>query len=174
MSRERSTARREARDTGELAVPETPVELTALEKCLLNDYQRGLPLCPSPYAEIAAQTGVSEEAVIRTLESLLARGLISRVGPVFAPQQAGSSTLAAMAVPPERLQEVAALVSGYDEVNHNYAREHAVNLWFVVTAPDESRLRQVLDDITRATGITVLNLPLERAFFIDLGFPLWC
>ena len=24
------------------------------------------------------------------------------------------------------------------------------------------------------TGIAVLNLPLERAFYIDLGFPLWC
>jgi DNA-binding Lrp family transcriptional regulator len=174
MPRVTSPAQRGPRGTGTVAALDAPAQLTALEKCLLNEYQRGLPVCPSPYAEIAGQLGVTEEAVIRTLESLLARGLVSRVGPVFAPQQAGASTLAAMAVPAERLEAVAEMVNRYEEVNHNYQREHAINLWFVVTAPDESRLQQVLDEITQATGIAVLNLPLERAFFIDLGFPLWC
>ena len=149
-------------------------ELTALEKCLLNEYQRGFPLCPEPYAEIAAQLGVAEGEVIRTLESLQRRGFISRVGPVFAPQRAGASTLAALAVPEDRLESVAARVSGYAEVNHNYQREHAWNLWFVVTAPDQQRVEQVLADIEAVTGLPVLNLPLQRAFFIDLGFPLWC
>lgn len=174
MPRVVSPAQREPGSTGKVAVLDTSLQLTALEKCLLNEYQRGLPLCPSPYAEMAGQLGVTEEAVISTLESLLARGLISRVGPVFAPQQAGASTLAAMAVPAGRLEAIAEMVSRYEEVNHNYQREHAFNLWFVVTAPDASRLQQVLDEITRTTGIAVLDLPLERAFFIDLGFPLWC
>ena len=150
------------------------IALTALEKCLLNEYQRGFPLCPEPYAEIAAQLGVAEIDVIQTLESLQRRGFISRVGPVFAPQRAGASTLAALAVPEDRLESVANLVSAYAEVNHNYQREHAWNLWFVVTAPDQQRVEQVLADIEAATGLAVLNLPLERAFYIDLGFPLWC
>ena len=150
------------------------IALTALEKCLLNEYQRGFPLCPEPYAEIAAQLGVAEADVILTLESLQRRGFISRVGPVFAPQRAGASTLAALAVPDDRLESVANLVSAYAEVNHNYQREHAWNLWFVVTAPDQQRVEQVLADIEVATGLAVLNLPLERAFYIDLGFPLWC
>ena len=174
MSRANLAAHHNAMATGKPAAPEIPLRLTALEKCLLNEYQRGLPLCPSPYAEIAAQLGVTEEGIITALESLLARGLISRVGPVFVPQQIGVSTLAAMAVPPQRLETVAELVSSYEEVNHNYAREHDFNLWFVVTASDNTRLLQVLDEITQATGIAVLNLPLERAFYIDLGFPLWC
>jgi DNA-binding Lrp family transcriptional regulator len=150
------------------------IALTALEKCLLNEYQRGFPLCPEPYAEIAAQLGVAEADVIQTLESLQRRDFISRVGPVFAPQRAGASTLAALAVPEDRLESVADLVSAYAEVNHNYQREHAWNLWFVVTAPDQQRVAQVLADIEAATGLAVLNLPLERAFYIDLGFPLWC
>ena len=58
---------------------DTPATLTALEKCLLNEYQRGFPLCALPYAEIAQQLDVSEMRVITTLESLQQRGLISRL-----------------------------------------------------------------------------------------------
>ena len=157
-----------------LAILDTPVKLTALEMCMLNEYQRDFPLCASPFALLAEQQGVTEAEVIATLESLQQRGLISRVGPVFAPQRAGASTLAAISVPDGELQRVADFVSSFEEVNHNYEREHAFNLWFVVTAPDQLRIRQVLDEIQTGTGLRVLDLPLERAFYIDLGFPLWC
>ena len=156
------------------AVLHTPIALSALEKTLLNDFQRGLPLCASPFAEIARQTGVSEDEVISTLESLQQRGLISRVGPVFAPRRAGASTLAAMAVPVTQLESVAGIVNGFIGVNHNYQREHAFNLWFVVTAPDQAQVERILANIEEATGLPVLDLPLEHAFYIDLGFPLWC
>jgi len=157
-----------------VSVLNTPLHLSALEKCLLNEYQRGFPLCASPFAVIAEQQGVTEEEVIETLESLQQRGLISRVGPVFAPQRAGASTLAALSVPGEELQRVADIVSDFEEVNHNYEREHRFNLWFVVTAMDEAHVQRVLDAIEEETGLVVLKLPLERSFYIDLGFPLWC
>jgi DNA-binding Lrp family transcriptional regulator len=157
-----------------VSVLNTPLQLNALEKCLLNEYQRGFPLCSSPFAVIADQQGVTEEEVIETLESLQQRDLISRVGPVFAPQRAGASTLAALSVPGDELQRVADIVSRFGEVNHNYEREHSFNLWFVVTASDEAHVQRVLDAIEEETGLTVLNLPLERSFYIDLGFPLWC
>jgi siroheme decarboxylase len=157
-----------------VSVLNTPLQLSALEKCLLNEYQRGFPLCASPFAVIADQQGVTEEEVIETLESLQQRGLVSRIGPVFAPQRAGASTLAALSVPGEELQRVADIVSDFEEVNHNYEREHSFNLWFVVTAKDEAHVLRVLDAIEEQTGLAVLNLPLERSFYIDLGFPLWC
>jgi len=157
-----------------VALLDAPVTLTALEQCLLNEYQRGFPLCASPYAEIAQQLDVSEMDVMTTLDSLQQRGLISRVGPVFAPQRAGASTLAAVSVPVDKLETVADIISQYEEVNHNYEREHTFNLWFVVTAPDQARVGQVLDEIEATTGLPVLDLPLEHSFYIDLGFPLWC
>ena len=160
--------------TRPLAILDTPVSLTALEKCLLNDYQRGFPLCASPFARIAEQQGVTEKEVISTLDSLQQRGLVSRVGPVFAPLRAGASTLAALSVPDRELERVADCVSRYEEVNHNYEREHTFNLWFVVTAPDQAHVQRVLQAIEVETGLPVLALPLERSFYIDLGFPLWC
>jgi DNA-binding Lrp family transcriptional regulator len=100
------------------------------------------------------------------------RGAISRVGAVFAPWRIGVSTLAAMAVPPGRLEEVAAQVSARAEVNHNYQRDHYYNLWFVATAADEGTLASVLDVITAESGCRVLSLPLVEQFHIDLGFDL--
>lgn len=145
-------------------------KLSQLEQQLLNDFQRDLPLVRRPFAAIAEALGVDERTVLRTLQDLRQRGLISRVGPVFAPRRAGVSTLAALAVSPEDLETVAELVSAYPEVNHNYQREHRFNLWFVLTAPDQDRLSAVIDDIEQRTGLPVLDLPLERDYHIDLGF----
>jgi DNA-binding Lrp family transcriptional regulator len=144
----------------------------ALERDLLDDFQKDFPLEPRPYRAIAARLGCDEDTVLDLLERMSEAGLVSRVGPVFAPHRAGASTLAAIAVPQARLDAVAALVSGYDEVNHNYEREHRFNLWFVVCAPDAARVAAVLDEIAARTGLPVMDLPLEQAFHIDLGFPL--
>jgi len=143
-----------------------------LERALLDGFQRDLPLVPRPFAEIARRLGTDEATVIEVLARLQAEGVVSRVGAVVAPHRAGWSTLAAMAVPPAHLDEVAALVSSYKEVNHNYEREHRLNLWFVVAASSRARVEGVLAEIEYWTGLAVLDLPLEEAFRLDLGLPL--
>jgi DNA-binding Lrp family transcriptional regulator len=147
-------------------------QLNALEQSLLNDFQQGFPLSPTPFAEMAAQLGVSEEQVLTTLARLQQRGAVSRVGPVFRTHSIGASTLAAMSVPEERLEAVAEQVNSFDAVNHNYEREHKLNLWFVATAPNEEHLQQVLQEIESSTGIEVIALPMLEDFHIDLGFDL--
>jgi DNA-binding Lrp family transcriptional regulator len=143
-----------------------------LEFHLLNDWQRDLPLVSAPFAAIGAKLGLDEDAVLTALKRLHVKGAVGRVGPVFAPWRIGVSTLAAMAVPAERLEEVAALVSARNEVNHNYEREHRYNLWFVATARDEVRLAAALEYIAAAAGLPVISLPLVEQFHIDLGFDL--
>jgi len=147
-------------------------ELTDIERRLLNDWQQHFPLSSTPYADIARELGVNEEEVLQTLTRLLAQGSISRIGAVLRPNTVGVSTLAAMAVPNAELETVAALVSAYPEVNHNYEREHTLNLWFVVTAPDSARLQQVLNEISTRSGYAVLPFPLLEDYHIDLGFDL--
>lgn len=147
-------------------------ELTEFDQRLLNDFQRDFPLSPAPYAEIARRLGVTENDVLERLKALTRTGAVSRVGAVVRPNTVGVSTLAAMAVPMEALESVAALVNEYSEVNHNYERENHLNLWFVATSTDVARLQGVLDEISVRTGYEVLSFPLEEDYHIDLGFDL--
>jgi len=148
------------------------IELDTVDKRLLDEFQRGFPLTTRPYAALAEKLGLGEDEVMDRLQALHGSGAVSRIGAIVAPQRAGWSTLAAMAVPPDRLNAVADLVSAYPAVNHNYEREHRLNLWFVITGPDEGSVGRVLEDIRSRTGIDVLDLPMIEAYRLDLGFPL--
>ena len=148
------------------------MRLTANEARLIDRWQRGFPLVRRPYAEIGRDAGLSERDVIEMLRRLKAAGVLSRIGATVRPNTVGASTLAAIEVPPERLQDVAALVSSEPSVTHNYEREHAVNLWFVVTAANRGTVDLVLDRIRDVTGLLVHDLPLLRSYFVDLGFAL--
>ncbi|MDH3659145.1 MAG: Lrp/AsnC family transcriptional regulator [Alphaproteobacteria bacterium] len=143
-----------------------------INRALLDRYQRDFPLTAAPYATIGQDLDLAESEVIARLDALKRSGMISRIGAVVAPHRAGWSTLAAVAAPEDRLEEVAELVSALPEVNHNYEREHDFNLWFVVTGKDKDHVARVLGEIGEKTGLDVLDLPLEQAFHIDLGFPI--
>ena len=140
----------------------------AADLAFVNRWQRGFPLDARPFARM----GISEDKALATLRSLKQLGVIDRVGPVFRPNTVGASSLAAMSVPPERLAEVAALVSGQPGVNHNYEREHRTNLWFVVTGRDAITVEETIRTLEEASGLRVLRLPLLEEFHVDLGFDL--
>jgi DNA-binding Lrp family transcriptional regulator len=143
-----------------------------LEFSLLNQWQRNFPITAQPFEQIGAKVGAGGTATLETLRHLQARGAISRVGAVFAPRRVGASTLAAVAAPAERIEEIANLISARPEVNHNYQREHIYNLWFVATASDQTTLAAALDTIEHETECAVIALPLEQEYHIDLGFDL--
>lgn len=147
--------------------------MNTLEFRLLNDFQRDFPLCERPYLELAQRLDMSEQWVLSSLARLQQKGVVGRVGATFAPNTVGTSTLAALEVATTDLERVGNTVNGFPGVNHNYLRSHAINLWFVVTAPDAAHLSGTLADIERtARSGTVLSLPLISEYRIDLGFDL--
>ncbi len=146
--------------------------LSPLERQILNQYQHHFPLSTTPYADMAKALKLSEASVIHCLRGLMRKGVISRIGPVFQAKKMGASTLVAMAVPTERLETVAALINSYEEVNHNYERNHQFNLWFVVIAQTWADIIQLLAEIETITQLPLLNLPMETDYYIDLGFPI--
>ncbi|MCK9261568.1 MAG: Lrp/AsnC family transcriptional regulator [Azoarcus sp.] len=148
------------------------LDIDSAEFRLLNDWQRGFPLVSRPFAAIGDRVGLSEQAVIDCYLEWVTAGVVSRVGAVFAPRRLGAGALVALAVPPARLDEVAARVSAEPGVNHNYEREHAFNLWFVASATNDEALRQMVSSIELDTGCHAIFLPMEEEFHIDLGFDL--
>jgi siroheme decarboxylase len=144
----------------------------ALDYRLLNEFQRDFPLVERPFAVIAARLGAGEAEVMARYGRLLREGAISRIGVVFRPNAAGASTLAALAAPASRLEQIAQYLGAQEEVNHNYEREHRFNLWFVLAAPSQAALQAAIARIERDTGLPVLVLPLLEEFHIDLGFDL--
>lgn len=143
-----------------------------IEMRLLNDFQHRFPLVHRPFHKIGEHLRIGEGEVIRHLVRLSEDGVVSRVGPVFSPGCIGVSTLAALAVPEGRLEALGIWVSLLHEINHNYQREHAYNLWFVATAPDQASLDAVLSRIEDHAACPMLRLPLLERFHIDLGFDL--
>ncbi len=144
----------------------------SIDTALLDDWQRDLPLVPRPFGVMARGLGVTEGVVLERLRALQEGGVVARVGGVVRPNTLGASTLAALAAPQFQVDEIAGLLAGIDGINHIYLRENAVNLWFVVTGPDRDYVEAVLQMIEHRTGLAVLDLKLEQAYHIDLGFAL--
>lgn len=143
--------------------------IDAIDRRIIDSLQGGFPLTERPYADAAAALGIEEAELLARLERLLAEGVLSRFGPLYnAERLGGAVTLAAMAVPQERFEEVAALVNAHPEVAHNYERDDALNMWFVVAAERPERVAEVLEEITRETGLEVLDLPKRTEFFLEL------
>ena len=148
------------------------VLIDPIDLALLNDWQRNFPLLQRPFAEIGAAMDCPEDGVIGRFRRMAEAGRITRIGATCAPNSVSASTLAAMAVPQERIETVAAIVGTQPGVNHSYLRENRWNLWFVATGPDRRHVDAVLDTIRRQTDLSVLDLPIIRPFNIDLGFSL--
>lgn len=147
------------------------IPLTDFEKQLINSYQGGFPLTPEPFKEIAETLGVTSEQVKSKVEDLLERGVLTRFGPLYNIEKAdGVFSLCALKVPEERFDAVTEQVNEFAEVAHNYQRDHAWNMWFVLATRSESELVARFEEIMEITGCPGLNLPKEKEFFVGLRF----
>ena len=147
------------------------VVLAALDKRIINRLQDGFPISERPYAEVAAELGTDEATLMARIDALLEAGVLTRFGPLYhAEQLGGSLTLAAMSVPPEDFERVAAQVNAFPEVAHNYARDHELNMWFVLATETPERIQKVLQAIEQAASYRVYNMPKKEEFFVGLKF----
>jgi len=143
--------------------------LDATDRAIVNRLQDGLPISERPFASVAAELGIGEDRLVERLDALRDAGVLSRFGPMYnAERLGGAFCLAAMAVPEQRFEEVADVVNGFAEVAHNYRREHALNMWFVLGTDEPARIAAVIDEIRTATGLEVYDFPKEEEYFVRL------
>lgn len=141
--------------------------LSELDRRIVNALQGGFPICERPYAEAAESLGLSEDALLARLKHLVESGYASRFGPLWNSEELGGAVcLAAMAVPAERFEDVAVQVNAHREIAHNYARDHRLNMWFVVSAEKPQRIDETIAAIEDETGLKVWPMPKEEEYFV--------
>ncbi|WP_222910812.1 Lrp/AsnC family transcriptional regulator [Pseudomonas sp. DNDY-54] len=142
-----------------------------LDRRLINRLQHGLPLVRHPWQALAEEL-VTEPDELRTrVQALLDDGTLTRFGPMFDIERLGGAfTLAALSVPEERFDAVAAQLEVMPEVAHNYRREHAWNMWFVLGCATPQGIADTIAQIEAQTGLPVLNLPKEETYHVGLHF----
>jgi siroheme decarboxylase len=146
-------------------------QMDAVDKAIVNGLQGGFPICERPYREVAQQFGIGEEELIARLEKLLAEKVLTRFGPMFQIERMGGAfSLAAMKVPEEDYERVAGIVNALPEVAHNYRREHAFNMWFVLATETPEGISQAIARIERDSSLTVYNMPKEKEYFVGARF----
>ncbi|WP_374510134.1 Lrp/AsnC family transcriptional regulator [Niveibacterium sp.] len=146
-------------------------QLDPIDRTLITALQDGIPLIERPYAALANALGISEQAVVDRIAALLERRVLTRFGPMFdVAKMGGAFVLAALAVPDERWDAVCEQVNALPEVAHNYRREHALNMWFVLATETPQGIAAAIARIEADTGLPVYAFPKEREFFVELKF----
>lgn len=141
------------------------------DRAIINRLQKGFPICERPYAEVAAELDLDESELIGRLERLLAEKTLSRFGPMYhAERLGGGLSLCAMRVPDADFERVAAQVNAFPEVAHNYERDHALNMWFVLATETPQGIKEAIAGIERATGLHVYDLPKIEEYYVGLRF----
>lgn len=140
-----------------------------LDRAIINGLQGGFPVCDRPFADVAARLHSTEQEVISRIGRLLERGILSRFGPMYhAERLGGSLSLAAMKIPDSDFDRVAEIVNAMPEVAHNYRRDHALSMWFVLATETPREHAAALEKIEQETGYPVYDMPKIKEYFIGL------
>lgn len=140
------------------------------DRAIINHMQGGFPLCDQPYARVAQDLGMDESELLARLKKLLDDGVLTRFGPLFnAERMGGSLSLAAMKIPAQDFDRIAGIVNAMPEIAHNYAREHELNMWFVVATETPHLHLELVRKIESETGFAVYDMPKIKEYFVGLN-----
>jgi DNA-binding Lrp family transcriptional regulator len=142
-----------------------------LDVRILNLIQKDFVITKNPFSAIALKLEIDEQVLLEKVKSLLERGILTRVGPFYNMDKSnGYVSLVAMIVPEEDYAAVTSVVNAYEEVAHNYKREHQFNMWFVIASTNKKNVLAILAEIEEKTGLKTYNFPKLKEFALDLFF----
>jgi DNA-binding Lrp family transcriptional regulator len=105
--------------------------MNALDDKIVRATQAGLPLVPEPYAEVAQQLGIPQEALIAGLENMLADGRIRRIGAVPNHYRLGyrANAMTVWDVDDDAVEALGRRVGALPCVSHCYRRPRRLPHW---------------------------------------------
>ena len=149
--------------------PRMPEPVNPADRRIINALQGDFPICDEPYRAVADRLEISEAELLARLQAMLDAGVLTRFGPMYQVERMGGSfVLAAMKIPEEDFERVTALVNSLPEVAHNYRREHAFNMWFVLAAETPAGVTGAIAELQRLSGYPVHAFPKEREYFVEM------
>lgn len=145
--------------------------LDDMDRNILDRLQTDFPLAERPFAVMAEGLNISEDELINRIAAMKDSGLIRRIGGIMDSRNLGFySTLCAVSVPADRVEEVAGEINQQPGVTHNYLRDHHYNLWFTLTMPSREETINVLQELEKSSGFNIINMPAEKVYKIKLAF----
>lgn len=145
--------------------------MDSIDRNIINHLHGGFPIAERPYLLVAQTLGIEEQELMTRLVRLLDEKVLTRFGPMYQIERMGGAfTLAAMRIPPEDFERVAAIVNAMPEVAHNYERTHRFNMWFVLATASPQGIDDAIASIEQNTGYRVYNMPKEREYFVEARF----
>jgi DNA-binding Lrp family transcriptional regulator len=147
-----------------------------IDRALIVATQGGLPLVPRPYHTIAEQLGLTPDEVMQRLRTMLASGVIRRIGAVPNHYAIGwtANGMTVWDVADEQVDELGAKIGALDFVTHCYRRPRALPTWpynlFAMVhgaSRDEcsakaAEIRALLGDACRASDILYSTRILKK------------
>ncbi|MBI2934310.1 MAG: Lrp/AsnC family transcriptional regulator [Chloroflexi bacterium] len=148
------------------------MELDLIEKQLLNEIQRGMPLTGRPFRDLGYKLSLDEDELIRRVLYLKESGILRWLGAVIDWRKLGfQSALIAMKIPAERIETAAEAINKHHGVSHNYSRSHDFNLWFTLALPPTAEMCTTVQELSQQAGASdTLSLPATRVFKIRAFF----
>ena len=140
-----------------------------IDLLIINTLPRDRPVCERPFLAAAQRIGITEDELLARLARLRESGVLTRIGPMFQIEKMGSAfTLAALHAPDREFDRVAEQVNAFPEIAHNYARDHELNMWFVIATETPDQIGKVIGRIEEQTGCQVFNFPKSREYFVEM------
>ena len=140
------------------------------DKELLNEIQWTFPLVTRPFDAIAKKFDTTSDNIKNQLNQLKEIGVLRQLSAIFDTRKLGYiSSLVAMEIESDQLENIANQINRHPGVSHNYERDHQFNLWFTLAVPPGVDLKDELEKFNILKGIKkVRMLPTLQLFKIGV------
>ncbi len=133
---------------------------TAQENAILRIVQDNLPDSTTPYADIAAQVGCSEQVVLDLLRRLVDDGAIRRFGASIKHQKTGwnNNAMVAWIVAEDKVEECGKKAATHSNISHCYFRPSSASDWpytlyTMIHGRSAKECEDVILEVQKLTGL---------------------
>lgn len=150
------------------------------DKEIIKALQEDFPLCSEPYKILAGRVGISEEEFLQRVRELVDEKKIRRMGAVLRHREVGfnANALCAWHVPPEKLDDIAQVMSSHAAVSHCYDRTPApnwdYNLYTMIHAKTRDECENIISELAALAGVTDYKVLYTKREWKKTGMKYFC